>query len=164
MSWRVTGHAARCCSCPACCARSSPAPRMASNSLPASLEEWLRGDSFRGACCTLVFDWCLTVPFSEGCALDVQEPKVDQLEQGHLIAPHRHILPMSNTVRGTPDTCSRFNLAKREMVFSRGTRKSLSQASRRRRRDVILQPIFPARDLLNRRNCLRGGDWAPDER
>jgi hypothetical protein len=25
-SWRATGHAVRCCSCPACCARSSPAP------------------------------------------------------------------------------------------------------------------------------------------
>ena len=29
-SWRATGHAARCCSCPACWARSSPAPPMPS--------------------------------------------------------------------------------------------------------------------------------------
>src|SRR5258705_4304739 len=36
MSWRVTGHSVRCCSLPACCARSSPAPPLPSTSLPAS--------------------------------------------------------------------------------------------------------------------------------
>jgi len=34
--WRITDHAARCSYYPAWCARSSPAPHMASNSLPAS--------------------------------------------------------------------------------------------------------------------------------
>ena len=38
-TWRpTTGHAARCCSCPAWWARSSPAPRMPSTSLPGSPE------------------------------------------------------------------------------------------------------------------------------